>query len=254
MSRHWSILSNWMVNAVTLAFAAPLIFGVWYPYPTLHVLEMGRTLCTILGIQFLLAVALPILLIKTNKTKKALAIDWTLIIAIQIAAFLLGFFVLINGRPVAIVFERDRFVVLQANEVVWRSSKGNDHCAIQGSLRGPLLVAVDLQNPKLSPTELIFQSLQGIEPSQREELWTDYASASKQALDAAKPATGLRPEDFEKFFLKKINNPLTAGMLADQIKFIPFTSTKNKEWIVFLDNSGHAREYAPIDGFKQYNQ
>ena len=58
----------------------------------------------------------------------------------------------------------------------------------------------------------------------------------------------------EKFFLKKINNPLTAGMLADQIKFIPFTSTKNKEWIVFLDNSGHAREYAPIDGFKQYNQ
>ena len=156
MSRHWSILSNWMVNAVMLAFAAPLIFGVWYPYPTLHVLEMGRTLCTILGIQFFLAVTLPILLIKTNKTKKALAIDWTLIIAIQIAAFLLGFFVLINGRPVAIVFERDRFVVLQANEVVWRSSKGNDHCAIQGSLRGPLLVAVDLQNPKLSPTELIF--------------------------------------------------------------------------------------------------
>ena len=58
-----------MVNAVTLAFAAPLIFGVWYPYPTIHVLEMGRTLCTILGIQFLLAVALPFLLIKTNKTK-----------------------------------------------------------------------------------------------------------------------------------------------------------------------------------------
>ena len=192
-----------MVNAVTLAFAAPLIFGVWYPYPTLHVLEMGRTLCTILGIQFLLAVALPILLIKTNKTKKALAIDWTLIIAIQIAAFLLGFFVLINGRPVAIVFERDRFVVLQANEVVWRSSKGNDHFAIQGSLRGPLLVAVDLQNPNLSSAELIFQSLQGIEPSQREELWTDYASVSKQVLDAAKPATDLRPEDFEKFFTKK---------------------------------------------------
>ena len=54
--------------------------------------------------------------------------------------------------------------------------------------------------------------------------------------------------------MKKINNPLTADMLADQIKFIPFTSTKNKEWIVFLDNSGHAREYAPIDGFKQYKQ
>lgn len=228
---------------------SPLILGIWYPYPLRNVLDMDRVVWIFFSVQIVIAVMLPVLLIRHGKTEKAIFVDWLLIIGIQVFVLVAGIYVLYNGRPVVIVFEQDRFVVVQANEVVW-AAKEKKSAYDHRRYFIPQWVGVDLDVSKTTVIELLAQSLQGVEPSQREDLWVDYAKLTDRIQSASRPVSDLNAMEYDRYFVKSKKLYESKMELLGSLVYLPFTSSKNKDWIAILNDSGYPVEFAPIDGFK----
>lgn len=244
-----SIALNWIANITGLLLVCPLVFGIWYSYPMRSVLEMGRVIGIFFAVQAIIAATLPLLLIRRGKTDKAIFVDWLLVIAVQVLIFFAGVHVLYSGRPAAIVFEQDRFVVVPANKVLW-SSKADEFGNGWGKFFIPRLVGVDLSNSKEGVIKLLAQSLQGIEPNQREDLWVPYAVVVDRVRSISRSVSDIDREERDRYFLKNMRLDGHGVILAREAKYLPFTSFKNKNWIVVLNDAGYPMVFLPIDGFR----
>lgn len=240
-----SITFSWIGNIAVLLVLSPLIFGIWYPSPIRNVLNMGDVILIFFLAQAAIVVLLPLLLIRQGKTELAILIDWILIVGLEFVILSVGLFVLYNGRPVAIVFEQDRLVVVRANEVLRSEEKKKFNFK---DLFIPRLVGVDLNNSKATTIELLAQSLQGIEPSQREDQWVAYSDMIDRIRSASRPVTDLDSTEYSRYVDGDWR--ATNSGSSEQLKYLPFTSSNNKNWIAFLDSSGYPFQFAPIDGFK----
>ena len=90
-------------------------------------------------------------------------------------------------------------------------------------------------------------SLQGIEPSMRPNWWLEdneqeraKIRAKMKSLSVLAQARGLSEAEILSTASVKSN---------EQLYYLPFTSSLNKDWIVLLNQHADFLGYAPIDGF-----
>jgi hypothetical protein len=123
--------------SVVIALASlGLVYGVWYPAPLHEALNVGSIFMMMLGIDIILGPLLTLIVYKP--LKKTLKFDLTVIACIQLAALLYGLNTVASGRPVYMVFTKDRFDLISAYEVA----------KISGTVKQPVL---ELQNPWKQP-------------------------------------------------------------------------------------------------------
>lgn len=236
-------------SLVVIMIAAVTLFLVWFPTPYWSLAGGRRLIEIILAVDLVLGPLLTLLLFDIRKSRLALALDMSMVLVLQIGALSYGLHSAYVARPVYLVYEVDRFVVVTAADV---DSKDLSQAAPEFRhlpFRGIQRIGVrDPQTPdeRMKAFEL---ALAGKDLSLRPEYWNLFEESGQQQLRqrmrplADLAARGVREAQVVGEFVEG------TGRSAESFTYIPIIS-RELVWSVVLDlKSLDIVGYVPIDGF-----
>ena len=115
MSRWKASGLHLLISVVVGALTFALIYFVWYPPPYFKVAGGSTLMLVIMSVDVTIGPCLTLTVFKTGK--KSLRFDLTVIALLQIAAFCYGIQAIALARPVFVVAEVDRYVLVAANQL-----------------------------------------------------------------------------------------------------------------------------------------
>ena len=115
MSRWKAAGFHLLISICAATLAACVIYLVWYPPPYFRVAGGSSLMLLIMSVDVVLGPVLTFAIFKSGK--KGLHFDLTVIGILQVVAFCYGMSVIARARPVFVVGEVDRFVVVAANSL-----------------------------------------------------------------------------------------------------------------------------------------
>lgn len=234
------------------ALAAALVFGVWYPYPYREI-SGGRDLfLLVVSVDVVMGPFLTLAVFNRSKPLKELRRDLAIIAVMQLAALSYGLWTVAVARPVHLVFEADRFRVVHAIEIDPKRLSEAPAEWQQLPLTGPTLASLrDFKNTE-ERTQLTLASLDGVELSERPDMWQNYEKAKLQVLAHAHPL-----EDLKKRFPSRaaeIDQALKAASSKDHpagsVSYLPVASRSSFFWTALLDRqTAEVIAFVPLDPF-----
>lgn len=243
-------LRHLLISVCVALLAALFVFGLLYPPPFSSLLGVGSIFVLLLAVDVVCGPLLTLILANPQKSTRERTLDFSLIGCIQIIALAYGMFSVWQARPVALVFEVDRLVVVTANEVqvdqLPQAPTGLQHLPLWGVLQAGTRSA---QNPQelLSSIEL---GMAGISPAMRPDWWQNWDSSLSAMRSRARPLSDLmaqRPTE-----TSKLEEAAQASSLDVQaLHYLPLVSSKNLEWVALLNADMQMVGWAPVDGFTQ---
>jgi hypothetical protein len=236
-----------LISAGVAALAAALVFLLWYP-GMYRQLSGGRDLFVLLtSVDVVLGPLLTLAVFDLRKGWPHLRRDLAVIGLIQSAALSYGLHTVYVARPVAMVFEVDRFRIVSAADVHLTDLPKARPEYRQLPLTGPWLLGTRTARAGDERNEALFMGVQGIDVGQRPLFWQPYAESTADALARARPLTQLltkRPES-----AAAIRSHLTE-LKADEAtaRFLPLMARKG-DWVVILAADGRVVAVENVDGF-----
>ena len=192
------------------------------------------------------------LLANPAKPRRERWLDFSLVGLVQLAALLYGLHSVWVARPVVLAFETDRLVIATANEVqtetLPQAPAGLQTLPWWGWLQ------VGTRSAKSSEEFLtsVNLGLSGISPAMRPDWWVPWADGRAGIDQRAKPVTELlarRPQD-----AATLQAAIAAtGLPTQQLRYLPLTSRRTKDWVALLDAQARIVGHAPVDGFTAHN-
>lgn len=218
-----------LVSFFFLALSALWVFLVWYPFPLN--LAVGVDSIFLLA-AFCDAILGPVMtLIIYKERKKNLKLDLAIIGAIQISALFFGIWTMADARPVWLVFNVDRFDLVQAYELDLRyfGEVRSDFKSLPKM--GPRWAASRSPADSQKRNELLMESVMGgSDLPQRIDLYVDINEEQRNILEKSFPLKELKKNNSEK----EIKKELTLWPQAK--RWLPLM-TKKQPMVVLLDGS-----------------
>lgn len=252
MSRfHFSLCyatRHFLISCIFGLGAAVLIYGLFYPWPYSSMLGVGSIFGLVLAVDVVCGPLLTLVLASPSKRVWERWLDFALIGLIQLLALAYGMYSVWAARPVALAFERDRLVLVAANEVDMYALPRAPSFAQTLPWRGVILVAT--RQPRNS--DEYFHSMElglaGISPAMRPDWWLPWPEAREDMVKRARPLDDLlsRQNEASKFIDKAVEQ---SGRSLQELRYLPLTSSKTKDWIALLDKEMQLLAFAPVDGF-----
>jgi hypothetical protein len=239
---------HFLVTLLLAASAAALVFLIWFPDP-FHKMLGGTTLFGILILCDLgLGPLTSFIIYNSRKSRRALVFDYTVIGAIQLAAFIYGVYSVANNRPAYIVFVGDRFEVVAAGEIDDADlAQAGDRYGTRPN-RGAQLVAIREAKDAEEHNKMLFSGLQGKDYSVLPAYYVAYEQGLPELKRRAKPVSELER-------LHKEAKPLIANAVAElqvpveRLLWMPVMH-KSGFWTVLLDrDTGQPVSWLPIDPY-----
>lgn len=235
--------------ALALAVAW-IVFAYWIPKPYYDLVGAPQLFLILLGVDVVCGPLLTAILANPAKPRRELVMDFSLVILLQLGALTYGLHTIANARPVALVFEVDRFVVVSASQI-----NTEDLAQTSGGFRqlpwdGPRLLGVRASRSGGETLQSIELSLQGIEPSARPGWWQNYDISRPQAMQRMQPITTLfhAASAEQRQLIDKAMQALPQTL--KQVFYLPLVSGRQLDsWIVLLDAQANIVGYAPVGGF-----
>jgi hypothetical protein len=239
---------HFVISSLIALLSAALVFGLWYPWPY-RVLAGGQSLFFIvIAVDLVLGPLLTFVVFDVRKAKMGLMRDLCVIGVLQIIGLAYGLYIVFQARPVAMVFEVDRFRIISDLDV----RKQELPSALQGlqqlSLSGPKLLGTRQAKNADEQFDAIELGMKGVDIGARPSFWQPYSLSIPDVLSKARPLSSMylaypqRGAEISEE-LKKINR------LPDEVKFLPLTG-RQKNWSILVDaKSGEVLGYLPVDGF-----
>ena len=237
-----------LISAGIAALAAALVFGLWYPWPY-RVISGGQSLFVLLiSVDVVLGPLLTFTVFNLAKGWPHLRRDLAVIALLQLAGLAYGLYTVYLARPVALVFEVDRFRVVANADVLQQELPQALPEFRRLSLTGPKLLATRTAKTGDEKFKSVELALQGFDASTRPSLWQPYAQAQAAVLERARPVSAL-----EKHYPNRAKELQAAikstGKTAEQLRFLPLMARK-QDWVVLLDAStAQVLGFAAFDGF-----
>lgn len=236
-----------LISAAVAALAAALVFGLWYPGAYRH-LSGGRGLfILVVTVDVILGPLLTFAVFNLNKGWPHLRRDLAVIGVIQLAGLAYGLHTVYIVRPVATVFETDRFRVVTAAEVNEPELPKAMPEYRSLPLTGPWLLTARRPEAGDERNDVILMALQsGIDVSQRPGFWRPYAEGRAAALERSRPIELLfkRYEDRAAEFRAEL---AAAGVAEAEARFLPVVA--RGDWVAILDAKGNIATFLAADGF-----
>jgi len=186
--RFRAFLIHLACSVAVASVLAYIVFGVWYPAPLGKALGVLGIFLIVLTVDATLGPLITFVIYK--KGKKGLAMDLAIVVILQISALSYGVHVVAEGRPVWIVFNVDRFDIVQATEI---SAENRAKAAVEYqelSWFGPKWVASDVPEDPAARTELMFNAASGgADLPQRPDSRRSIAGSARPATLLAVPPT-----------------------------------------------------------------
>ena len=246
------------VSIVVAGLVAFLVFGFWFPDALRHLAGGADLFWLIVGVDVVCGPLLTLVIFNPAKPRAELARDLALVAAIQLLALGYGVHTLSYARPVAVVYEVDRFRVVSFADVDADEAEQIPDWAQPWRFSRPRTVGIRSSSTGAEKLDSINLSLAGIEPSQRPSWWQDYALSRPQVLERARPLSELRAKHPEQSALldaavaQALHNNSQPGETTDAqaLRWLPLVSRHATDWVVLLDPStARVRGYVHLDGF-----
>lgn len=235
-----------LISLALATLVAALVFGVWYPGPY-RLLSGGRDLfLLVITVDVILGPLLTFAVFNPSKGWPQLRRDLAVIGLIQLGALGYGLYTVWLARPVAMVFEVDRFRVLNSGQIRLLELPRARPEYRTLPLTGPWLLGTRKPAKGEEANDALFTAVDGIDVGQRPIFWQPYAESSVNALARARPVALLlahypeRAAEFQDRLRELQLDPASA-------KFLPVMA--RGEWVALLDRAGNVTAFLPADGF-----
>lgn len=235
------------VSLSVSGLAALIVFSWWYPYPYGD-LSGGRELFTLLmAVDVVLGPLITLVIFNTNKTRRHLIIDFSVIGLLQVAALSYGLWTVFVARPVHLVFEYRRMAVVHAVDIDVEMLAKATPGLQQLPWRGPSLLSLrSLQGDEA--IESILQATGGIPQAAQPNLWQPYELARPQILQESQPVTQLKSRFPAKTDM--IDRAIAqTGKSVTALRYLPLLSRK-LAWTVLIDaQTAQPLGFVALDSF-----
>lgn len=228
--------------------AATLVFGFWYSYPY-RVISGGNSLfLMVLGVDVIVGPLITFCVYNAKKSPREKLLDFSLIGALQLMALVYGLWTMYQARPVHVVFEYDRFVVIHAVEVPPTDFSSLSLEIDPLPLFGPTFISLQPVHEQ-DKLKFTMAALSGVPVAAHPELWRAYADAKKEILKIARPAGDLLVR-FPSQDAQVEESIRRAGMVLDKIVYLPVVSRGDQFWTILLNQESlQPVGWLPIDSF-----
>lgn len=239
------------ISLAIAAFAAWLVFEIWYPYPYREISGGRELFFIVVTVDVILGPLLTLAVFDVKKSVKTLRLDLAVIGSFQLAALIYGLWTVAVVRPVHLAFEMDRFRVIHALEVPEDELKQAPLEFRQLPLTGPTLLSLREFKDNKERFDATMTALGGVPLGARPGLWQPYAQAKSQVLAHARPLAELKTRFPDR--VAKIDGALkSASRGADamnSIGYIPMIGRKDF-WTALVDTrTAEVIAFVPIDSF-----
>lgn len=230
-----------LASIIVALLAATLVWFGWYSWPYSQILKVSGLYQLVIIVDVICGPLLTFVLGNPTKSHKETAIDISLVAIIQIAALAYGLHSLYLVRPVAVVFEVDRFVILSTGDISSQRSF-------------PILGISQFAQKEPESTDerlaMLDFALQGRTTASNSVWWLEHSDETRnKILKRAKTLEQLSRSQPDKMtIIEDISSK--HGLPKDQLLFLPTVTTTNFGWISILNPDGHVIDYAEISGFK----
>src|SRR6185312_7708044 len=150
-------MNRWKAATIHLAISSGLAAGIsallyflWFPPPYFIAAGASRLIILLMGVDVCIGPLLTLLVVNPRKTGRLLRLDLSVIAIVQAIAFTYGIHVIAAARPVFVVAEVDRLVLVSADQLDDADLvRGRQPIFRRRSWAGPVLVGA------LPPSELV---------------------------------------------------------------------------------------------------
>ncbi|MEP7302419.1 MAG: TfpX/TfpZ family type IV pilin accessory protein [Caldimonas sp.] len=235
-----------LISLAVAGLAALLVFGVWYPGP-FRLLAGGQGLFfLVIGVDVVIGPVLTFAVFDLAKGWKHLRRDLAVIAVLQLAALGYGLYTVYIARPVAMVFEVDRFRMVIAYDVhaVELPKAPPEYQALP--LTGPWLLGARTPEPGAEHNDALFMGVQGMDVGRRPLFWQSYEKSREAVLKKSRPLAVLL-EHYPRQAADLRRRLAELGADEASGRFLPVMA--RGDWVVVLDKTGTVQGYLPLDGF-----
>lgn len=218
------------ISAIIALIASSIIFFVWYSAPIATAVGVTHIVLMMLAIDVVIGPLFTLLVYKEGK--KSLKFDLTVIVLIQLSAFVYGFYSIEQGRPAWIVFNVDSFELVRKNDIVDQNINQAKPQFQQPSWLKPQFVATEFaKNTQQRNDDMFADVFGGISLAQRPERYVELNKAKKQMQQRAQKLVLLQQynnkTDVEKILAK----------YPQAVAFLPLKATAI-DMTVLVDSKG----------------
>lgn len=236
------------ISALIAGLAATLVFGLWYPWPFRSASGGQALFLLIISVDLVLGPMLTFVVFNHTKSRSHLIRDLVVIATLQLAGLAYGLYTVYLARPVAVVFEVDRFRAISDVEVRHEELPQALPEFRTLSLTGPTVLGTRQARSSEEKLKALDMALQGVDIGARPSFWQPYSSSAKDALGRSRPVSVLinhYPAQAEA--IAKETKRIARSV--DDLRFLPLVA-RESNWSVLLDaKTGEIVGYVQFDGF-----
>ena len=235
-----------MISATIAGLAGVLVFWLWYPGPFRRLAGGLDLFLLVTSVDVVLGPVLTLAVFDIAKGRAHLRRDLVVIALIQSGALIYGLHTVYVARPVAMVFEVDRFRLVTAGDVsAEERAKGPPEYRTL-PVTGPWLLGTRKPKSGDEHNDALFTGLAGLDIGYRPLFWQPYEKSAPAALERSRPLSLLLEHYAQR--ANELRRSLTdIGANAATDRFLP--TIARSDWSAVIDKEGRVLGYLPVDGF-----
>jgi hypothetical protein len=217
---------------VAAIIAVPILF-LWYPGALFSAAGGRELFFLIVGVDLVLGPTVIFVIYRPGK--KGLFFDLLVLGIVQFSALCFGIWVLFESRPAYIVFVKDRFELVRANEIPPEElAKAKAGPFAKAPIAGPTVVGAELPKDPDEQFRIMMSAMSGVDVQNFPQYYVPYDDVRGYVLLTAKPIARLRElnpgraADIDRI----VRNH---GGAEDGLRFLPMRAGKSTDLTVVLD-------------------
>jgi hypothetical protein len=249
-ARARAALMHLALSTLVAAFAAGVVFWLWYPTPYREISGGRELFLLVVVVDVVIGPFITFFVFDQRKPRAELVRDLGVVALLQIGALAYGLHSVAQARPAVVALEGHRLRVVRAidlaEEDLARAPRGLNKLP----WLGPRVVATRPPRPE-EKFEAIDRGLAGQDVGMRPEFWLPEAHAGAAYAGAAMPLERLRT--LNAAHVAELDAAVASVVDAEQVSgtlgYLPILARRT-DWSALVDrSSGRIVGYVPFEGF-----
>jgi hypothetical protein len=245
MSR-WSAAGiHFVISLIILVVALALMRLFWYPDFFFAAIGAHGLLVILFAVDLALGPLITLLIFKSGK--KGLKFDLGCIAACQLIAMLYGMHTVFIARPAFVVFDSDRFQVVQAVDVDLSGAQYPEFQSLPWT--GPRWAGLKLRDDDEAFQETLKNVIFGSESfSEKARFLVPYEDVKSAVSASLKPLKRLRHKNKGPDANKRVDDFLTThGVQEEQVGYLPLTARAEHMAVIIARTTGEVLDVMRIN-------
>lgn len=203
--RCYAFLMHLVFSSVLLAIALFLVYRVWYPHPLEIAMGVGQIYLILMVVDLILGPILTFIVYKLDKRK--LFVDLSIILVLQLSAYVWGLYIMHQGKPNWLVFVKDDIELVSPISIREEHKKDLTPEFQVHLYEKPKWIAADYGTDPVKRQQLINDEMfDGISIVTRPEAYLQLSTKSKALRSALRPLNDLSKFNDQSKIEKELEN------------------------------------------------